>query len=558
MITSNDISYLRNTPLIVVLPISFLLAVIFRLTSTIVYNLYFHPLCVYPGPKVYAATRLAHSRMILSGKAHKIVEELHQQYGPVVRLGPNTIGWTDPRALRDLTGNSKSKGENYRDPVNASSKPHGIIYAGPENHARIRQVLSHGFSTQSMVKQQPLMQKHLDLLIHRLYENCTAGAVNIVAWYNFTGFDIIGDLAFGEPFGCLEKSNYHFWVSSFFDNLHASLITNELKRFWITRQLLPWLIPAKLKEKAKVFKQLSLDKVHRRMASGEPRPDFIQAMMTKEDGMSMSKAEIEETADSLIVGGAETTATVLSGATFFLTTHPDAMAKLVEEVRSSFRSEQEIDVLSVQKLPYMLAVLNETLRLYPVLPTSIDRVIKPGGDYICGRYVPEGTRVSLSQWPFQRSDKYFAQPGVFIPERFLDDPRFVDDKISALMPFGIGPRNCIARNLAMCQIRLTLARMLWNFDLEIEDDSRNWMEKLELYKIWKKGPLNVRLTPSKTCRHSFGFTMSTYNTITRSYTPLCHIRAHLVLVADSVCLCKSSMTHSIKETNGTAHTPSAR
>ncbi|KAK2033467.1 cytochrome P450 [Colletotrichum zoysiae] len=490
---------LSNIPLTVLLPVSFLVLGILRLVSSIVYNIYFHPLCSYPGPKLYAATRLAHSRTVLSGKAHKIITELHKQYGPVVRLGPNTIGWADPRAFKDLVGHRKGKVENYRDPVKATSKPNGIIYASTENHARIRQVLSPGFSTQSMLEQQPLVQKHIDLLIQRLYENCKDGALDMVAWYNFTGFDIIGDLAFGEPFGCLEKSDYHFWVSSFFDNLHAIVIGHELKRFWVTRQLTTWLVPAKLKKKAQIFKQLSLDKVHRRMASGESRPDFIQTMTMKEGAMSMSKSEIEETADTLIIGGAETTATVLSGATFFLTTHPDAMAKLVEEVRSSFRSEQEIDLLSVQKLPYMLAVINETMRLYPVLPTGINRTIKPGGDYICERYVPEGTEVILSQWPFQHSDEYFAQPDAFIPERFLDDPRFVNDNKSALMPFGIGPRNCIARNLAMCQLRLILARVLWNFDLQIEDESRSWMEIQKLYTLWKKGHLNVRLTPRNTC-----------------------------------------------------------
>ncbi|KAK2000208.1 cytochrome P450 [Colletotrichum falcatum] len=496
MITLYDISFLRNIPLTVALPVSFLVLGIIRLISTIVYNTCFHPLCRYPGPKLYAATSLAHSRMILSGEEHKKLTELHNQYGPVVRLGPDTLDWADPRAFKDLMGYNKGKGENLRDPIKASSKPHGIIYASQENHARIRRILSHGFSAQSMIEQQPLIQKHVDLMIQRLHEKCKDGVLNMVAWYNFTGFDVIGDLAFGEPFGCLEKSDYHFWVSSFFDNLHASVYNSELKRFWITRQLVKWLIPGKLKEKASMFKQLTKDKVERRLALDEWRPDFIQSMMMKDNAMSMSKPEIQETADTLIIGGAETTATVLSGATFFLTTHPEAMAKLVKEVRSSFKSEEEIDLLSVQKLPYILAVLEETMRLYPVLPTAITRNIKPGGDYICGRYVPEGTRVNISQWCISHDDKYFTQPDAFIPERFLDDPRFADDNKSALMSFGCGPRNCIGRNLAMCQLRLILARVLWNFDLQIADDSRNWMEQ-QLYTLWKKGPLNVHLTPRK-------------------------------------------------------------
>lgn len=104
----------------------------------------------------------------------------------------------------------------------------------------------------------------------------------------------------------------------------------------------------------------------------------------------MSKPEIEETADTLIIAGSETTASVLSGVTYFLTTHPEVMAKLANEVRTAFQSENEITVLSVQKLRYMLAVLDESMRVYPVVPMGLTRVVKPGGDYICERYIPEG------------------------------------------------------------------------------------------------------------------------------------------------------------------------
>ncbi|KZL72932.1 cytochrome P450 [Colletotrichum tofieldiae] len=500
MIIPHDISIFSNVQLGVIL-LAFLLALVFtRLISRVVYNVYFHPLRHYPGPKLYAATRLPFTRMITGGKAHKKLAELHRQYGPVVRLGPDTVDWADPRAFKDLMGHSKGSGgmENYKDPINARYKPHSIINSGREDHARIRRVLAHGFSAQSMVEQQPLIQSQIDLLIQRLHEHCEDGrkALNMVAWYNYTTFDIIGDLAFGEPFGCLEKSDYHPWVSSIFDNIHANIYRNQFQRYWITRPFTKWLIPKKLMENQRLHNQLSIDKVKRRMALGESRPDFVQSMMMKEGALAMSKPEIEETADTLIIAGSETTASVLSGVTFFLTTHPGAMAKLAEEVRTSFNSEQEIDVLSVQKLRYMLAVLDESMRVYPVVPMGLTRIIKPGGDYVCERYVPEGTRVMVSQWPMYHNDKHFAQPDSFIPERWLGDPRFVDDNKSALQPFSLGPRNCIGRNLAMSEMRVILARVIWNFDMQIADDSRNWTEQ-ELFGLWKKGPLNVRLTPRK-------------------------------------------------------------
>ncbi|KAF6791999.1 cytochrome p450 [Colletotrichum musicola] len=234
MIIPSDISGLRNVRLAVALPVLFVALGFLRLIYKAVYNIYFHPLSGFPGPKINAVTRLPLTRMITSGHAHKTLKQLHDKYGPVVRLGPDTIDFADPRAFKDLMGHSKGAssgaGENYKDPINARYKPHSIINANREDHARIRRVLAHGFSAQSMIAQQPLIQTQVDLLIQRLHEKCEGGdrALNMVSWYNWTTFDVIGDLAFGEPFGCLESAEYHPWVSVIFDSIHASVYRNHL------------------------------------------------------------------------------------------------------------------------------------------------------------------------------------------------------------------------------------------------------------------------------------------------------------------------------------------
>lgn len=113
----------------------------------------------------------------------------------------------------------------------------------------------------------------------------------------------------------------------------------------------------------------------------------------------MSRAEIYENASLLIGAGSETTATALSAATYLLGTNPDVLARLVTEVRESFSSESQIDFVSVQKLDYMLAVLDETLRLHPPSPNANLRSVCDGGDVICGQFVPHG----VSSLPFHAS-----------------------------------------------------------------------------------------------------------------------------------------------------------
>lgn len=92
----------------------------------------------------------------------------------------------------------------------------------------------------------------------------------------------------------------------------------------------------------------------------------------------------------MITAGSETTATTLSGVTYLLGKHPEVLQKLITEVRSTFQSEDEINMHSVQRLDYMLAVLDEALRMYPPVPAAIPRKMNPGGGMINGQWVPGG------------------------------------------------------------------------------------------------------------------------------------------------------------------------
>ena len=100
--------------------------------------------------------------------------------------------------------------------------------------------------------------------------------------------------------------------------------------------------------------------------------------------------ELLENANVLLIAGSETTATLLSGCLFLLGSNPDKLAKVVDEVRTEFTKEEEITLNSVSHLPYMLAVLNESLRCYPPVGGCLPRVVPKGGGYINGKFVPQG------------------------------------------------------------------------------------------------------------------------------------------------------------------------
>lgn len=115
----------------------------------------------------------------------------------------------------------------------------------------------------------------------------------------------------------------------------------------------------------------------------------------------IQKHEMVSNAFLLMLGGSETSSTALSAATYFLTSHPEALSKLTQEVLSTFQTEEEINVNTVQNLPYMLAVLDETLRLNPPLPHTTPRVVHKGGDTFCGFFVPEGVSFFHATKPWE-------------------------------------------------------------------------------------------------------------------------------------------------------------
>ncbi|KAF3803795.1 Isotrichodermin C-15 hydroxylase [Colletotrichum gloeosporioides] len=470
------------------------------LVSVLTYNVFFHPLRKYPGPKWWAATRLPYTRAYLSGQMHKKIFELHQEYGPIVRVAPNELAYNHPDAWKDLHGNLKNgTGDHGRDEVFMRDNRQSIIGGNREDHSRYRRALSHGFSAQSMFDQESIIKKYVDLLFQRLHENCAGGSkpLDMVAWYNWTTFDVIGDLAFGEPFGCLDNSDYHPWVKILFAGVKEGAFKFNIRRYPLIENLLMKFIPASIRNKREQHIQLTREKVMKRLATQTERPDFMDSMTRKKGPMELQFEELRANSSTLIVAGSETTATALSAITYYLTTHTSALEKLNNEVRSAFATENDINMVSVQKLQYMQAIINESLRMYPPVPTGIMRRVSEGDGLFLGQHVPKGSLVQVWHWPVFHNPDHFTLPDSFIPERWLDDPRFSGDRKEAFQPFSVGPRNCIGRNLAYAEMRLIVARMVWNFDMRIAEDSKGWDDRSQAFLLWEKGPVNCYITPRK-------------------------------------------------------------
>lgn len=197
------------------------------------------------------------------------------------------------------------------------------------------------------------------------------------------------------------------------------------------------------------FARFAAAQVSARLEKGikTDRNDFFTSILQHQEKESqrLSREEMVSNAISLLLAGSETSATVLSGTTFFLLRNPLVYRNLIDEIRTSFSSATDINLDAVNRLHYMNACLQEVMRLHPTIPTGFPRVVPAGGDYISGHYIAGGTSVYVSQHAANRSPHHFRDPDAYVPERWLGDERYKHDKREVVKPFSFGPRSCLGK-----------------------------------------------------------------------------------------------------------------
>jgi cytochrome P450 len=207
--------------------------------------------------------------------------------------------------------------------------------------------------------------------------------------------------------------------------------------------------------------------IDERKAEADPTKhnDLLAMLMNAmdEDGSQMTPKQLRDEAMTLFLAGHETTAITLAWTWYLLSENPAAAARLFTELRDVLGGRAP-DVNDLVRLPYLLAVVNEVLRLYPAAYILARTSIAPFG--IAGYEFPENTTVLMSQWVMHRDKRYFDDPQAFRPERWLDG---LEDKLprGVYFPFGDGPRRCIGQNFALMETALATAVVAQKFSFKL-------------------------------------------------------------------------------------------
>ncbi|ORX63930.1 cytochrome P450, partial [Basidiobolus meristosporus CBS 931.73] len=163
--------------------------------------------------------------------------------------------------------------------------------------------------------------------------------------------------------------------------------------------------------------------------------------------------------------GTDTTSNTLTWAVYLLTKHPKSAQKLAEELDAAIPDRQaKIQDSELHSLPYLNAVISETFRCLPTVPIGLPRVIPKGGKTMKGYYLPGGTTVSVPINCLHLDPHVFPDPEAFQPDRWLVEDTLLMKRY--LIPFSYGSRACIGRNIAMMELRLTLASLYRRFDVQ--------------------------------------------------------------------------------------------
>ncbi|CZR63994.1 related to cytochrome P450 CYP3/CYP5/CYP6/CYP9 subfamilies [Phialocephala subalpina] len=459
------------------------------------YNLYLHPLRKFPGPKLWIAFPILRSFAMIGGKLDYTMKDLHDQYGDVVRFNPDGLSFISAQAWKDIYGFGHTELPKHF-PHFGGFNGQNILSAKGSDHFRFRRAMLPAFTDKSLAMQEPLIDVYVDLLMKRLREVAESGKpTNIIRWYNYTTFDLIGDLAYGESFKGLEEGKSNLWIDTISNMLKLMPILALMSISPMLGRILQLFAGSKIRNSKKAHLDnataLAMKRINR--TDQKDRGDFMDAMMrAKGQKHELTDAELVHNADILITAGSETTTKV--GVHQFATYHSTTNFHLPGE----FHPERWLPSETENPASPFYNDNRECHKPFSFGPR----------DCIGRNLALTYTKVGVHQFATYHSTTNFHLPGEFHPERWLpsetENPAspFYNDNRECHKPFSFGPRDCIGRNLAYHEMRIILARMLWGFDLQFAEDGVGGMdiggwERQKIFGIWVKPPLMVKVTRRK-------------------------------------------------------------
>ncbi|KAM7187555.1 Cytochrome P450 [Naviculisporaceae sp. PSN 640] len=486
------------TILVLIITLSFLVIILVRR-----YNHLSH----IPGPFPASLTNLWRFSKQYNAPIQPLLYQLHKTHGPIVRIGPNTVSISSPADITSVFGARAgfTKSDSYGGMRTFIPGNHGggiggtgssigsIIDIQDEKRVKaIKRAIGTVFLSKNLeAEYKPDVDTTISNLISSLQRRAEKEEpFNLYNMVQHFQLDFLLRIAFGEDAGCLRRDE---------DVLGLTGLTYRRLQHWYKWQAVPhlerfifqnWLWSGRMVGKSRWARE-GAARVEKRKTTREAG----KATATEHDGKRkdlldkyLAASELHPEAipprllfnlvNSTIAAGTDTTVGTVTVLFYFLLTNPEVRVRLLEEISSAVREEERgvpVKYATVKGLPYLDAVIKETLRLLAVLGTTLERTVPAQGAVVAGVHLPGGTVVGCSPYVVHRDEETFGEKvDEFRPDRWLvgshgyeisEEKRIAMEH--ATLSWSHGSRTCLGRNLATIEMKKLIPSILLNFEFKL-------------------------------------------------------------------------------------------
>ncbi|KFY41446.1 hypothetical protein V494_02993, partial [Pseudogymnoascus sp. VKM F-4513 (FW-928)] len=466
--------------------------------SLVVYRLYLSPLAKFPGPKLAAVTSWYQKYFDLIAKQHGgqfplEIKRMHEKYGPIVRIAPDELHIDDPEYWQEVYCNNSAAR-----PIDKQAKlqdrfglPDAIFSTpGAELHRSRRQAMAGFFSRQRLRETQGRVNTLVDRVSHRVskeYAGCNR-VLDIGDMFSSLAVDIVTELCFRRCTNCTEAPEFkaplvntvinNIWLSHWNAHFRFIIAWIELLPDIFIITLAPLIKPI-LDLKASIAQQVGeilsgMDKSSigtKDFRGSDHDTIFDEMLASKLPPSELSSDRLTQEAIALTTAGVETVKATITFAIFHTLNNPSIGARLKAELTEAIPDPTIIPPwVDLEKLPYLTAVINESLRLSYGTTQRSPRINRLHAMEYGKWVIPAGTAVGMDSYHMHTNADVFPDPFVFRPERWLDNPKGPNGRqplTNYLTSFGAGSRICVAMHLAYMEVFVGLAVIFRRHDLHL-------------------------------------------------------------------------------------------
>jgi cytochrome P450 len=348
------------------------------------------------------------------------VQAAHDKYGKVVRIQPNHLSFIEPAAVKDIYSFQAKmlkdgfyetfsgpdlQGHNFKTIVNTPDR---------EEHSRKRRYISNAFAQRTVVTLEGLVNRGITHLLKQLDKIAAEGPpkwpgaprdgfTNLYRWINLLAYDIVGEISFGYPLGLCEQGDDVMealpfdggpaYKTNIIDSFQGGNVYDCFFGVWPSMvhllKRLTWWHHNSIKNKA--FGDFVNMEVHKRLKRGGPSGyrDFMSYFLGNNKGekLKLEYGEQWREASILLAGGTDTSTSLMSSTIYLLLKHPRCLEKLRQELDPVLEDTCAASYEQVCELPYLRAVIEETLRDRPPVGQGLPRVVPEGGATVAGYFI---------------------------------------------------------------------------------------------------------------------------------------------------------------------------